>query len=263
MTQPAVTQQINALEKEIGCKLFERTNRIIKPTEKGILLYDYAKKIIQLVDEVTNRIHEDSDNNSNVLSLSYQKQFSSLMDKIFLDYYKLYPKTPASIKLLPSPENEKYTEQELQNGVLYFTKKSNAPDNIPFFTIKEVDVCCFMSEHHPLSKKERIHLCELVNETIYAPTVIPPHCQEVAQAIQKLKSLENSITWIRSDTFSSNLTRIPIEGGICVAPKFSPVDAPGIVSIPIIELDRVSVGYFYLNSINQSTHNLAKLFKSI
>lgn len=51
LTQPAVSQQIRNLEDEIGTNLLVRGVRNVKPTLQGQLLYDYAKKILQLADQ--------------------------------------------------------------------------------------------------------------------------------------------------------------------------------------------------------------------
>ena len=48
LTQPAVSQQIRNLEEEIGVNLLVRGVRKVKPTLQGQLLYDYAKRILQL-----------------------------------------------------------------------------------------------------------------------------------------------------------------------------------------------------------------------
>jgi len=48
LTQPAISQQIRNLEEELGMELLVRGVRQIKPTLQGEVLYDYAKKIIQL-----------------------------------------------------------------------------------------------------------------------------------------------------------------------------------------------------------------------
>ena len=48
LTQPAVSQQIRNLEEEINCELLVRGVRKVKPTLQGQLLYDYARKILQL-----------------------------------------------------------------------------------------------------------------------------------------------------------------------------------------------------------------------
>lgn len=51
LTQPAVSQQIRSLEEELNVPLLVRGVRQVKPTMQGQLLYDYAKKILQLTQQ--------------------------------------------------------------------------------------------------------------------------------------------------------------------------------------------------------------------
>lgn len=51
LTQPAVSQQIRNLEEELGIGLLDRGARHARPTVQGQLLYDYAKRIIQLTQQ--------------------------------------------------------------------------------------------------------------------------------------------------------------------------------------------------------------------
>lgn len=51
MTQPAVTQQVRALEEEFGQALFDRIGRSVQLTQAGELLFDYARRITGLLAE--------------------------------------------------------------------------------------------------------------------------------------------------------------------------------------------------------------------
>jgi LysR family transcriptional regulator, transcriptional activator of the cysJI operon len=51
LTQPAVTKQIQALEKMYGKSLFERTRKELTLTEDGKLLVDYANRMLSLMEE--------------------------------------------------------------------------------------------------------------------------------------------------------------------------------------------------------------------
>ncbi|MDQ2730715.1 MAG: LysR family transcriptional regulator [Armatimonadota bacterium] len=51
LTQPAVTKQLQALERELGARLFERTGRGVELTEAGTALLDYAQRSLSLLDE--------------------------------------------------------------------------------------------------------------------------------------------------------------------------------------------------------------------
>lgn len=61
LTQPAVSQQIRALEEELGVSLLVRGVRQVKPSMQGQLLYDYAKKILHLTQQAEVAIHTMSD----------------------------------------------------------------------------------------------------------------------------------------------------------------------------------------------------------
>lgn len=46
ISQPALSHQLLKLEKELGAKLLERSNRGVELTEQGKIVYNYAKKIL-------------------------------------------------------------------------------------------------------------------------------------------------------------------------------------------------------------------------
>ncbi|MGO4887451.1 selenium metabolism-associated LysR family transcriptional regulator [Anaerobacillus sp. MEB173] len=52
LSQPSVSLQIKSLEESLNVKLFERTTKKIELTDSGKLLYDYVKRIIEIVNKV-------------------------------------------------------------------------------------------------------------------------------------------------------------------------------------------------------------------
>lgn len=51
LTQPAISQQIRNLEEELAVELLVRGVRQIKPTLQGEVLFDYAKRVLQLANQ--------------------------------------------------------------------------------------------------------------------------------------------------------------------------------------------------------------------
>lgn len=51
LSQPTASEHIKTLEKELGAKLFDRLGRRVQPTKAGLLLFEYAKKILQARDD--------------------------------------------------------------------------------------------------------------------------------------------------------------------------------------------------------------------
>ena len=51
LTQSTVSQQIIRLEQSLGCRLLDRSQRQVLPTEEGERLLGYARRILRLADE--------------------------------------------------------------------------------------------------------------------------------------------------------------------------------------------------------------------
>src|ERR1700746_2487784 len=59
-TQPAISQRIAQLERELGVKLLNRDHRIVSPTLSGRQLMVYAEKLIGLRAEMMAEVGERS-----------------------------------------------------------------------------------------------------------------------------------------------------------------------------------------------------------
>lgn len=57
ISQPALSHQLSKLEKELGAKLLERSNKGVKLTSQGEILYNYAREILishnNLIEEIS------------------------------------------------------------------------------------------------------------------------------------------------------------------------------------------------------------------
>ncbi len=59
-TQPAISQRIAQLEREMGVKLLNRDHRVASPTPSGRQMLVYAEKLIALRAEMMTEICESS-----------------------------------------------------------------------------------------------------------------------------------------------------------------------------------------------------------
>jgi DNA-binding transcriptional LysR family regulator len=59
VTQPAVSLQIQALEKRLGTKLLDRSGRRVEPTEAGMRLYRGAQRLLALEEQVVAEVVEE------------------------------------------------------------------------------------------------------------------------------------------------------------------------------------------------------------
>jgi DNA-binding transcriptional LysR family regulator len=58
VSQPAITLQLQALERELGVKLFERVGRRLTPSREGQVLYELAKPLVEGIDALDSVFHD-------------------------------------------------------------------------------------------------------------------------------------------------------------------------------------------------------------
>jgi DNA-binding transcriptional LysR family regulator len=69
LTQPAVTRQIAALEKELHTRLLDRMGRHVELTSSGIALHSYAVQMLRLADDARRSVHDVTLGSSGQLSV--------------------------------------------------------------------------------------------------------------------------------------------------------------------------------------------------
>ena len=86
-TQPNVSKVISSLEKELDIKLFDRSNRGVKLTNKGKEVYDYENEILKNHKMILSLNKEKSRQTLNISSYP-----SNVMSEVICDYYNSYNK---------------------------------------------------------------------------------------------------------------------------------------------------------------------------
>src|SRR6188508_2943656 len=61
VTQPAVSQQVRALEQRLGTQLLDRSGRRVEPTEAGLRLYRGAQRLLAMEDQILAEIAGEAD----------------------------------------------------------------------------------------------------------------------------------------------------------------------------------------------------------
>ena len=69
VTQPAVTQQIQSLEKELNVKLFIRTTRTVRLTEEGKVFLNDARQLVAISNRAKKRFENTNSSEIQILSV--------------------------------------------------------------------------------------------------------------------------------------------------------------------------------------------------
>ena len=117
VTQPAVSAEIAQLEKALCVRLFFRTNRGVRLTPEGQILYDYIRRAFSFIQAGEEKLRELSGLRSGVLRIGASDMTLRffLLDHI-ADFHQRYPDVHVNITNAPTPQ----TLEALRNGAIDF-----------------------------------------------------------------------------------------------------------------------------------------------
>jgi DNA-binding transcriptional LysR family regulator len=94
LTQPAVTQQINRLERETGSVLFRRKHKKIELTKKGRLFYRFAKNMLTMTENMERELKRIDAEDEGILKIgSSHIPTSEIIYQNIVDFRKKFPGT--------------------------------------------------------------------------------------------------------------------------------------------------------------------------
>jgi DNA-binding transcriptional LysR family regulator len=92
LTQPSITARIQALEREMGEKMFERGGRSVRLTDAGTLFLPYAERMLQMLREAKESVEEVHSVQAGSLRLGSALTISTyVLPRILHAFHSRYP----------------------------------------------------------------------------------------------------------------------------------------------------------------------------
>ncbi|HYL08239.1 MAG TPA: LysR family transcriptional regulator [Candidatus Udaeobacter sp.] len=113
MTQPAVTQRIHALERELGVELLTRTTRGVTLTRSGEYFLPYAVRLVQMADQAVRDLRASSRGTGGRLHVAYIPHVEvALSTAILQEFRRRFP----SVDLVTSFGHSKQNIEQVDRG---------------------------------------------------------------------------------------------------------------------------------------------------
>lgn len=156
VTQPTLSRQMADLEKELGKKLFIRSNRSTTLTEEGMHLRQRAEEILALVEQTKSEIKdEDLDLTGCIRIGAGETQAMHFLTDTFAELHQQYPRL--TLELFTN--NADGVQEKLEHGLLdfgLFIEPFNL-ENYAYIRLPEKDqVGVITSSHSPWATLESI-----------------------------------------------------------------------------------------------------------
>ena len=168
ITQTAMTQQIKALEDDLGLKLINRATRPITLTAAGSSFLSDAKLILKRLSDARERAIEASDGIFGTLRIGYIKGYerSGLSDEL-----RAFHRALPGILLMCYRDTSDRLAASLQNGeydIIFTWDSTNLRYNEDFeaLQIEKARLMAALYASHPLCQREYLERIDLKGESI-------------------------------------------------------------------------------------------------
>ena len=166
ISQPAVSIHINKLEKELGVLLIKRSDKNVELTPAGMVLYKYARRIIDLMAEAETEINKINGVIEGRLTIGATLTIGEyILPQIIGSFKQLHPR----VEILLHVQNTEVIVEKLLSGHYDLALIEGLCDNHKIHKTKYLDdeIVLIVSRDHPWSKKgivslEEVSTCDLI-----------------------------------------------------------------------------------------------------
>lgn len=167
LSQPAVSRQIEALEKYYELPLFYRAGRKVELTDAGRRLLQYAERILALAEEADTALKSLKSLDSGELTVGAGTTFGNyVLSPLLMKFKNRYPKIQVKLKI----EKTSVILDELRNGLIdtaVIAKTLNHPE---FYIHHLASDDIILAVPYSSSIQESIELNQLSEETFFLRT---------------------------------------------------------------------------------------------
>lgn len=173
VSQPAISKQIFALEKELGVQLFRREYKQIFVTAEGKLFRDVFEHNLAAIDEVKSQVYQMKHENHQVLSIAVLQGLepSAILYPLLQHFEQTYPNVNIQLECL---SHEKLNTRLRMNELDYAITLSQEVMNdklVHSHTLYSAPLAFTVHASHPLYQKDTITKEDLVRQTLLVSTI--------------------------------------------------------------------------------------------
>ncbi len=182
-TQAAVSQTIKKLEGDLGAALLDRNSKGVIPTEAGRLLYDYARRLLDLRDETTQALRQLDTLTAGRLVIGANEQTVTYLLPWLERFIRMYPAVHVEVKRCRASD---VPAEVLRHGVELGVISFAPPEaGLHALTIATDAVALVTAPNHPLAGRASVSIRELGQETFIAHNVVSRYRLQVVEAFAR------------------------------------------------------------------------------
>jgi DNA-binding transcriptional LysR family regulator len=168
MAQSSVSAQIRGLEEELKVMLFDRIGRRVLLTEAGRKLYDYARRLEGITDEMKSEVAGERYARGCLTIRMPETLATVYMVPVIEEFNREYP----DVRLVFINCADRQLPRELNAGSIdlaFLMTDELQMKDVQVVLLKSEELVLASSPHHPLAARNRLEPADLAGETILYP----------------------------------------------------------------------------------------------
>lgn len=243
ITQPAVTQQIQSLEKELGVQLFHRTTHSVRLTDEGTLFLADARQITAIATRSKKRFSLQADRPVEPLFIGcMHAQTMNRLKAPLTAMGKEYPAFHPLLQIVPF----QHIFRLLDEGTLDVVADFQMPveSTLLYKELLHSPMVCICPQKHLLASREQVTLADLKTEPLVlpAPTLVPTAVRRQQEALLEERPPVSVHLCESIDTLG---LLIACGYGVSILPQVLVPDLPDLKEVPLEGGQPVSFGLYY------------------
>ena len=214
-TQPTISAQIASLENVLGHALFDRSGREIELTESGKILYDYARKILGLVEESKDKIAESHSIVKGDLVIGASTiPGTYILPKLLGEFKRRYPEVKITLQISDSEDvTSKILERKLELGAV---GKQIENAKLEYKKLAADEIVLIVGPNHRWANRNFITLDELKDEPFISREQ-GSGTRAVAEQALKNKGIKREDLNVVMELGSTEAVKMGVEAGLGVS----------------------------------------------
>ena len=152
VTQPAVSQQVRALEQRLGTQLLDRSGRRVEPTEAGLRLYRGAQRLLAMEEQLIEELGEAEGPLRGTLQIGASTGPAAIVLPLLLcEFQRDNPEVRVELSVSDTQSVvEHVADRRLELGIVGAARRHRSVTFEPFFRDEVILVC---PPGHPFAGK--------------------------------------------------------------------------------------------------------------
>lgn len=245
VTHPAVSQQIQSLEKELGVKLVHRTTRVVRLTEEGKTFLRDAEQMLAISERAKKRFSSSSDGDIETLTIGCYNYPCMMLLRDTLEALKeLRPELHPRLQVVPFQHIYRMLEEGDLDVVAGFKESRGMGAKLQYREVIKVPMVCASSCRHPIAGRDKVDPEDIKEEKLVlnSPAKAPV---PVVQIQGRLLGTKPASDFYFCESAEAMTVLVAAGYGVSVLPDFLILDSPFIVKRPLENVDPMSFGVYY------------------